>query len=114
MLTTSSQCLFLRLGGKCVACGGTHFVKALLNGNLTEAFHHNQYLFLLTVVLVLSLVLLNLYWLFGLNFAGKTLSKIYCVRGLIIATAALTVFFILRIAPIFIRLFTLIIQLLST
>ncbi len=114
MLTTSSECLLLRFGGKCVACGGTHFVKALLSGQIIEAFHHNAFLFILTIVLVVSFVLLNLYWLFGLKFAGKVLSKIYCVRGLIIATAALTVFFIIRVAPIFIRLITLIIQLLSS
>ncbi len=111
MLTTSSECLLLRFGGKCVACGGTHFVKALLSGQIIEAFHHNEFLFVLTIVLVVSFVLLNLYWLFHWKFAGKILSKIYSARGLIIATAFLIIFFIIRVSPIYIRLVKMIIAL---
>ena len=114
MLTkTSETCLFLRLGGKCVACGGTHFVNTLLNGKFAEAFGHNAFLFVLTVILAISFILLNLSVLFKLKFAKTILSKVYSVPGVIVGTAGLVVFFVARIAPMFVYVFTLLSEHLS-
>jgi len=99
-----AECLMLRLGGKCVACGGTHFVNALLNGDLAGAFGHNPFLFVLTAVLAGSFILLNLYLLSGWNFAGTVLKKIYSIPGLVISTCAMLIFFLIRVSPIFMRL----------
>ena len=49
MLAVDDPCMWTLAGGKCATCGGTHFVNSLMNGHIIEAFHHNEYLFLLTV-----------------------------------------------------------------
>lgn len=103
MLTWDTQCQWVRLGGKCVTCGGTHFVKALLNGRFAEAFQHNQFLFLLTVFLAVSFVLLNLYWLFDVKFAKVILSRVYRFPTLIIMLSLMVGFFLARNIPVFIR-----------
>lgn len=103
MLTWDTQCQWVRLGGKCVTCGGTHFVKALLNGQFAEAFQHNQFLFLLTVFLAVSFVLLNLYWLFDVKFAKVILSRVYRFPTLIIMLSLMVGFFLARNIPVFIR-----------
>ncbi len=104
MLSLSLACQWARLGGKCVSCGGTHFVNALLNGQFSEAFQHNQFLFLLAFLLAVSFVLLNLSWLFDLKFAKNVLSRVYTIPMLIVILSLMLVFFFARNIPVFIRI----------
>ena len=104
MLSFTTECQWTRLGGKCVTCGGTHFVNALLSGQVADAFHHNAFLFVLTIVLALSFVLLNLHWLFDIQFAKTVLKKVYTIPVLIIALGIMLVFFFVRNIPVFVRI----------
>lgn len=104
MLSRSNPCPWTLFGGKCVSCGGTHFVNSLLNGRIAEAFEHNGFLFLITLVLAVSFVLLNLDWLFGLRFPKKVLSGIYSIPTLIGTLALMLIFFFVRNVPVWIRI----------
>ena len=104
MLATSGTCIWTLLGGKCVTCGGTHFVNTLLNGQIVEAFHHNEFLFVITLVLAISLVLLNLYWVFSVQFAKKILLKIYNIPVLIVTVSIMILFLLVRNIPAFINI----------
>ena len=96
MLESDTVCLFLLLGGKCITCGGTHFVQSLLSGQFIEAFHHNEFLFVSTAYLALSLVLLHPWLLFGARWAKKLLRWMYNLPTLILFLAGMTVFGIVR------------------
>lgn len=96
MLESDTVCLFLLLGGKCITCGGTHFVQSLLSGQFIEAFHHNEFLFVSTAYLALSLVLLHPWLLFGARWAKIVLRWMYNLPTLILFLAGMTVFGIVR------------------
>lgn len=96
MLSTYSECIWLQFGGKCLTCGGTHFVNSLLNFRFAEAFAHNEFLFILTVLLLVTFILLNLSWLFRVKFATAALKKIFSIPSLIILVVFLLVFFFAR------------------
>ncbi len=113
MLKTNGVCLWTILGGKCITCGGTHFVNTLLSGKFIEAFHHNELLFIFTVILLLSWILLHLCWFGNSAFAKNILLKIYSIPGLIIAAASTMIFLLIRNIPTFINLVQLIIYVLN-
>ena len=96
MLESDTVCLFLLLGGKCITCGGTHFVQSLLHGQLMDAWHHNEFLFINTAYLALSLVLLHPWLLFGAKWAKKLLRWMYNIPTLILFLSGMTVFGIVR------------------
>ena len=110
MLSISSPCMWTYFGGKCITCGGTHFVNTLLNGQIVEAFFHNELLFVITLVLAVSLVFLNLYWLFDVQFAKKVLLKIYNIPVLIITVSVTLLFLFVRNIPAFINIAKLLIE----
>ena len=89
MLQGDSVCVWVRLGGQCITCGGTHFVNDLLSGRIGMAFWDNQFLFVLCVYFAVSWILLNLYWLFDLAFAKKMLGLMYNIPMLIIFCVAM-------------------------
>ena len=97
MLSVSSVCMWTYFGGKCITCGGTHFVNTLLNGRIMEAFCHNEFL-------------LNLYWVFGVEFAKKILKKIYNIPVLIITVSVMLLFLFVRNIPAFINITKLLID----
>lgn len=99
MLATTSTCMWTLLGGKCITCGGTHFVNSLLNFRIAEAFHHNEFLFVLTVLLIAVFILLNLSGLFRVKFATAALKKIFTIPTLIIVMAFLLLFLLIRNIP---------------
>ena len=101
MLATTSTCMWTLLGGKCITCGGTHFVNSLLNFRIAEAFHHNEFLFVLTVLLIAVFILLNLSWLFRVKFATAALKKIFTIPSLIIVVVFLLLFLLIRNIPPF-------------
>ena len=104
MLATTSTCAWTLLGGKCLTCGGTHFVNSFLNFRFIEAWQHNEFLFLIAVVLAVSLIMLNLYLLFDLKFAKAVLKKIYNIPVLIISISMMFVFILIRNIPTFITI----------
>ena len=104
MLSQSSQCAWTVYGGKCVTCGGTHFVNAIAKGDLIGAFHHNQFLFLCLMLTVVVWVLLHLHCLFCVRWAQKTLKHIVSIPGLILVLAIMLVFFAWRNIPVWMRL----------
>jgi hypothetical protein len=108
MLATTSTCMWTLLGGKCITCGGTHFVNSLLNFRIAEAFRHNEFLFVLTALLLVVFVLLNLSWLFRVKFATAALKKIFTIPSLIIVMAFLLLFLLIRNIPTFYAIITLI------
>ena len=113
MLSHSTVCLWTALGGKCITCGGTHFVNSLLSGNIIDAFHHNQLLFFAAIILVITFIMLHLYWLWNIKLAKKVLSIIYSIPSLIITVCAIVLFLILRNIPIFMFFFKIIDQLIN-
>jgi len=105
MLQTNTVCSWLRVGAKCPTCGGTHFVNALLRGDLAAAIEHNAFLFLLTVFIALSVILLDLAVWFELPFAKKALRRLYTNSTLIVFCVLLILFLLLRNWHIWLLLF---------
>ena len=105
MLSKDTTCTWLLLGGKCVGCGGTHFVNALLNGQILDAFQHNQFFFTLGVFLIVSYLLLHLHWLWNVPLAKKLLSKLHSIPSLLVFCGWLLVFFFIRNIPMITRIF---------
>ena len=101
MLGQPGVCVWTTFGGQCITCGGTHFVNSLLNFQIIQAFHHNELLFIYTIILLISYILLHLWWLWKLSFAKKILSIIYSVPGAIIFCISLFVFWYMRNVSVF-------------
>ncbi|MBQ8605649.1 MAG: DUF2752 domain-containing protein [Clostridia bacterium] len=101
MLTLPPSCSFVRFGGKCITCGGTHFVNYITSFRIAEAFEQNQFLFVLSIYFGISIIFLNLYLLFNNSFAKKALLKMYNIPVLIIILSVMGVFFIVRNIPMF-------------
>ena len=96
MLATESRCLLLQFNGQCLSCGGTHFVRDLLYGRIFDAFMDNQFFFICTAFLFVSLIAVNLWVLFKLEFAKKMLKYMYSIPTLIITFLILVLFLVLR------------------
>ena len=103
MLTWDRPCWFTLLGGKCLTCGGTHFVRDLLSGHILLAFTDNPLLFVMAVYSAVSYILLHLSWLWDLPFARKALSKLYNMPMFFAWVTFGAVFFIVRNIPLFIN-----------
>lgn len=101
---TNQVCFWTLLGGQCPTCGGTHFVRDLLSGQLGAAFADNQLLFAATVYFAVSLIALNLWLLFDLGFAKKILRWMYNIPTLIIWGVGLIAFLLARNLPAMINL----------
>ena len=110
MLANYSVCSWMLLGGKCVTCGGTHFVYALLRGRIAEAFAHNPFLFLLAIFALLSYVLLHISWLADSSPVKKLLKKLYSFHALLVFLGIMLLFFLGRNIPLFIRLYEILSQ----
>lgn len=104
MLSTESVCTWVKFGGKCITCGGTHFVYSLSRGDIIEAFGHNQFLFALAVYFAVSLVFLNLFLLFDLRFAQKALRNMYSVPAVLLIVWGMLMFLFFRNIPLLIRI----------
>ena len=61
-----------------------------------DAWHHNEFLFINTAYLALSLVLLHPWLLFGAKWAKKLLRWMYNIPTLILFLSGMTVFGIVR------------------
>ena len=100
MLTFNSPCLFTLMGGKCISCGGTHFIKDLVSFRFLDAFIDNHFFFICALYLAVSLILLNLFLLFDLRFVRKALSVMYSIPALICFVASAFLFFFIRNIPL--------------
>ena len=109
MLATTSTCMWTLLGGKCITCGGTHFVSDLTHFRILEALQDNPFLFALTVFLLLSLIFLHLWILFSLPVFKKLLKRMYSIPSLILWLSGMLVFLIIRNIPLFLRILELIV-----
>jgi hypothetical protein len=101
MLAGDRPCAWTLMGGQCLTCGGTHFVNSLLSGHISQAWHHNEFLFVLTVLLLLSWVLVHCHLLGHARWAAKVLRVLYSIPSLIVAVSPMIVFLILRNWPLF-------------
>lgn len=99
MLSYESVCSMVALGGKCITCGGTHFVQALLGGDIVGALHHNVFLFAAVVYLLIGYLLLHAAWLGNWSFAQTVLKRMFSIPALIVWGALLVVFAVWRAAP---------------
>ena len=104
MLSYESTCLMAVIKGKCLTCGGTHFVRDLLTGKIFDAFMDNHFLFLCTMYLLITLVVINLCVLFKVEFAKKMLKYMYSIPALIIFFSVMILFMVLRNIPMWIYL----------
>ena len=95
MLETDSSCLLLQFNGKCLSCGGTHFVRDLLSGRIFDAFVDNHFFFYVTVYLFVTLILANLYLLFNLKFSLKVLKCMYNIPALLVTIFLMLLFLLL-------------------
>ena len=100
LATSNSTCLWTKFGGQCLTCGGTHFVGALLGFRFEEAFHYNELLFLITILLAVSCLLLHITVFARAPFAKAILRKLYSIPSLIITIAVSFVFLLLRNMPV--------------
>ena len=96
---TNKTCLWTVMGGQCPTCGGTHFVNDLLSGRIGAAFMDNQFLFIATAYLAVSLIVLNLWLLFDWGFAKKVLGWMYNIPTLIVWGVGVLAFLIWRNLP---------------
>ena len=96
MLETERTCFMTLLGGKCISCGGTHFVRDFLSGHFIDAFFDNQFFFFCAVFMAVSFVFLNLFMLFDLKFAKRVLRYMYSIPTLIIFCVGLVAFLVIR------------------
>ena len=108
MLSRPNECPMVTLGGKCVTCGGTHFVQSILSFRIYDALCYNPFLFALSLFLLVSFALLNVYLLFGALNVKKLLLKLYSIPSLIIWLSAMFIFFLVRNVPLFVKIFNLI------
>ena len=96
MLQTNTVCAWLRIGAKCPTCGGTHFVNALLSGDILGALKYNAFLFVLALFFAGSVILLDLAVWCELSFAKKALKKLYTTKTPVVFGVLMVLFVILR------------------
>ena len=96
MLQADAPCVWTTIGIECFTCGGTHFVNDLLSFRIIDAMVDNPLLFVLSVYLLITLIAMNLYWLFKIKFARRMLRLMYNVPVIIAWVVAGCIFFFIR------------------
>ncbi len=104
MIAQNSVCEWTRYGILCGTCGGTRMVNSILHGEFIKAFNLNQFLFLCTIYLAVSLIVLNLAWVFNVGFAKKMIRKMYNLAAVITVLVLFVLFIAIRNIPFIIRL----------
>ena len=99
MLSVSTTCTWTLLGGKCLTCGGTHFVNEITQLHIWEAFQQNEFLFFVALYALVTLVMLNLWILFRLRFCGRVLRYMYSVPVIITGVGLTILFLVIRNIP---------------
>ena len=102
LLETERICPWVKLGGRCMTCGGTHFVNDITSLKIAQAFEDNQFLFVIGVFFLVTLVLLNLYCLFDIKIAAFILRRMYSLVTVAIYCLLAIWFILLRnIVPLY-------------
>ena len=96
MLKADAPCVWTTIGIQCFTCGGTHFVNDLLSFRLIDAMVDNPLLFAVSVYLLITLVALNLYFIFKVRFGLRMLRVMYNVPVIIAWVIAGCAFFFIR------------------
>ncbi len=93
---TSGECIMKVFGLTCPGCGGTRCVYNFFKGNFAEAFEFNQFVFIMIFYVLILTILLNLRYVFGLQFAEKPVLYMVHPRALIIIAILFLIFGIAR------------------
>ena len=96
MLQDDGICVWTTAGIQCFTCGGTHFVNDLLSFRLIDAMVDNPLLFAALVYLLITLVALNLYFVFKDRLGLRMLRVMYNVPVIIAWVIAGCAFFFIR------------------
>lgn len=105
MLTSGgNECVWLRFGGQCITCGGTRFVNNFCSGRFVSAFMDNQYLFALAVYFLITVLFLNLYFVFGIKWSKRVLRWMYSIPSGIAFIVGFVVFMLCRNVGLMINL----------
>jgi hypothetical protein len=100
--SSSDTCLMKLFGLTCPSCGGTRCVYNFFKGNFTEAFGYNQFVFVMIFYALALVVLLNLQYVFGLNFPKKPIKYMVHPITLIVIVALYVTFGIVRNVILFV------------
>ncbi|MBE7064894.1 MAG: DUF2752 domain-containing protein [Ruminococcaceae bacterium] len=90
------ECILAKNGIPCPSCGATRCVSSILKGDFASAFIHNQFFFCLAVYLALSIVFLNMGYVFNVPFAKKVTDVMFHYKTVIIIALIYFVFGITR------------------
>lgn len=96
MLLADAPCAWTTIGIQCFTCGGTHFVNDFLSFRIIDAMEDNFLLFAIAVYLLVTLVTLNLYFVFNLRFARRILKIMYNIPMIIAWVIFACAFFVVR------------------
>ncbi len=106
MMTNGKPCSWTLHGAKCGACGGTHCVKSLSEGDVIGAFVSNPMIFLCIIYLGVSVILINLAYVFKIKKVTKLLKVMYSEKMAFIILGMFIVYTILRNIPLYISWFS--------
>ena len=96
MLKALPDCMFMRVGFLCPACGGTRCLIQLGRGNFLQALQLNPYFFFTAWLVFGLLVLVNVWAFSGGNRGGALLRNILRPRWLIVWAVGFVLFGVLR------------------
>ena len=96
MIRLLPDCLVMRLGFLCPACGGTRCVQYLFSGRVVQAYQINPYIFLTAVYLAILLLVVNGAILFGRKPMEKALCRMVSPQVVIVWAVGFVVFGIFR------------------
>ena len=99
MLIGGKPCTWTAFGAKCATCGGTRCVNSFLEGRFTDAFAYNPAVFIGILYVILTVVMLNLLFVFRKKFAKPILLKMYSLTAFFVVMGMLLVFTVVRNIP---------------
>ncbi|MBE6685670.1 MAG: DUF2752 domain-containing protein [Ruminococcaceae bacterium] len=103
MLSTQRPCTWTLFGLQCATCGGTRCVKNFLLFNFIEAFKYNPVVFFGIIYLILTLIFLNLAFVFKVGIFKRILKYMYSIPSLLIWVGTFLMFIAVRNIPWLIR-----------
>ena len=106
LIEKGKPCKWTLYGAKCGACGGTHCVQSLFEGDIWGAFLSNPIIFLCIVYLLLTVILLNLVYVLKVKKLAKLLKSMYTEKTVFIILGMFIVYTILRNIPLYISWFS--------
>lgn len=99
MLFSGKPCSWERFGAKCATCGGTHCVNSFLDGRFADAFFYNPAVFVCILYAIITVILLNLFFVFKISAVKQVLMKMYSLTAFFTVMGMLFIFTLLRNIP---------------